>query len=49
MPSARFAEVEGTDGGDHLHAQLGRSVAEGIAAAGADASEPIARRRPEDA
>ncbi len=35
--AARCADVEGTDGGDRLHAQLGRSVAQGIAAAGADA------------
>jgi hypothetical protein len=35
--AAGFAEVEGADRGDRLHTQLGRSVAEGIAAAGADA------------
>jgi hypothetical protein len=35
--AARCTEIEGTDGGDRLHAHLGRGAAEGIAAAGADA------------
>jgi hypothetical protein len=34
---ARFAEIEGADGRDGLDAQLGLSIAQGIAAAGADA------------